>query len=85
MSRYLKKLKEKFRKFRTRFDSVVFPHILEKVGLFFYASRKTSIQKMVLRSKNTNLDALVGKYTLLHSILSSGFSIFRFFTEYRLL
>ena len=35
---------------------------------------------MVLKSKNTNLAVLAYKYTLLDSIPSSDFSIFRFYT-----
>eukprot|EP00122_Pirum_gemmata_P018863 Pgem_evm1s17669 len=43
-------------------------------------SKKISIQTMVLKSKNTNLDVLVDKKYLLDSIPSSDFSIIRFFT-----
>eukprot|EP00122_Pirum_gemmata_P020590 Pgem_evm1s19243 len=45
-----------------------------------FLSTKASRLTMVLRFKNTNLDVLVGKNTLLDSIPSSDFSIFRFFT-----
>eukprot|EP00122_Pirum_gemmata_P010202 Pgem_evm1s9434 len=43
-------------------------------------SRRQNKGSKKISSKNTNLDALVDKNTLLDSITSSDFSIFRFLT-----